>query len=234
MTDAFIPPWQRDGTRGTCESLTLAARVFFSMPSPRLIALFIVLPLALRVWAGGVSPWDAAIVVGVALGWGLQEHQAHKYLLHMKPFRLFGRSRDLYMARVHREHHQEPWRLKMTMLPAAVPLIAFPFSCLLWWLAMPTLSLALTGITAYSAMALAYEWTHYLTHVPYVPRSRYYRRICKSHRWHHFKHEAYWFGFTNPFVDDLFRTAPDPSSVGKSDTVRTLGVDYEDPDAILL
>ena len=55
-------------------------------------------------------------------------------------------------------------------------------------------------------MALAYEWTHYLTHTSYVPRGRYYARICRAHRLHHFKDEGFWYGFTLPFVDALLRT----------------------------
>ena len=110
-------------------------RVFFSMPSPKIIALFTVLPFAVRLWVGGVSLWDPVIVVGVVFAWGLQEHQAHKYLLHKKPFKLFGRTWDLYMARVHRAHHREPWKLKMILSASLKRSCVWPrcrYGCSVW------------------------------------------------------------------------------------------------------
>lgn len=234
VNHAPAPPWAEEGSKATCRSLGLAARVFFRCTSPRLILLFTLLPLAARIATGGYDVWEPLLVAVIALGWGIQEHWAHEHLLHAKPFHLFGRQFDLYTARRHRAHHNKPWDLGMTLLPPRVVVIAFPISCALWWWIAPSPELALTGITAYSAMALAYEWTHYLTHVPYPPKSRFYKRICRSHRWHHFKNENYWYGFTNPYVDDLFRTAPDPATVERSPTVRTLGVENEDPDAFLI
>ena len=73
--------------------------------------------------------------------------------------------------------------------------------------------------------ALMYEWVHYLTHTNYKPKTKYVQRIFRNHRLHHFKHEAYWHAFTVPFVDTVFGTNPDPTTVKKSKTVRTLGVE---------
>ncbi|MEZ5183419.1 MAG: sterol desaturase family protein, partial [Acidimicrobiales bacterium] len=84
--------------------------------------------------------------------------------------------------------------------------------------------LALTGMTAFSAATLLYEWTHFLTHTAYRPKRSWFRRLQRRHRLHHFKDEHHWYGFTVPFVDDLLGTAPDPSSIETSPTVRTLGI----------
>ena len=72
---------------------------------------------------------------------------------------------------------------------------------------------------------LLYEWTHYLTHTRYKPKGKYYRRIWQLHRWHHYKHEGYWFSFTVPYLDGWFGTGPDPKEVERSPTARTLGGD---------
>jgi sterol desaturase/sphingolipid hydroxylase (fatty acid hydroxylase superfamily) len=54
--------------------------------------------------------------------------------------------------------------------------------------------------------------------------------LQRRHRLHHFKDEHNWLGFTVPYVDDLFGTAPDPSSIPTSPTVRTLGIEDDRPD----
>ena len=65
---------------------------------------------------------------------------------------------------------------------------------------------------------------HYLVHTRYTPRSARYQRLWRNHRLHHFKNEHYWFGVTMLSADRLLRTAPDPESVERSETARTLGV----------
>ena len=74
-------------------------------------------------------------------------------------------------------------------------------------------------------MFLAYEWTHYLIHSAYRPRSRLYRGIWRAHRLHHYRNERYWFGVTMHQADRILRTYPDKDAVPLSATARTLGVD---------
>ena len=198
---------------------------FFSYPAPKLILLFFLAPLGARIVLGGpYTFWDLGIVLAIAFFWPLQEWWAHKYVLHLKPFSLAGRKIDPTFARVHREHHRRPWNIETTFLPWRVVIGAFVVSVGLWLIATPTLRLALTGIAAYSFAALLYEWTHYLTHTPYKPKSKYYAKILKGHRLHHFKNEHFWYGFTVPLVDALLKTDPDHKDVETSDTCLTLGV----------
>jgi sterol desaturase/sphingolipid hydroxylase (fatty acid hydroxylase superfamily) len=91
----------------------------------------------------------------------------------------------------------------------------------------PVLPLALTGITFAYLGLLRYEWSHFLIHSPYVPRTRWYRTIWRNHRLHHFKHEGYWMGVSSNLGDRLLGTNPDQRSVPKSPTARTLGVEGE-------
>ena len=221
---------------GPQTSLTLAqaARNFFGKSSPRIILLAVLVPLVLRVMVGAFELRELAIVPVVVIVWAFQEWFAHKHLLHIKPVKLFGREFDLYFAREHRRHHRTPWSFDGALLPLRVLLAAIPVNAALWLLLSPTLGFALTGIATYSAASLVYEWTHSLTHTPYPPRGALYRRICKAHRLHHFKNEGYWYGFTLPWVDDLFHTAPDPSTVPLSPTCRTLGVEAESSRAFVL
>ncbi|HMC69660.1 MAG TPA: fatty acid hydroxylase family protein, partial [Mycobacteriales bacterium] len=67
-----------------------------------------------------------------------------------------------------------------------------------------------------------YEWTHFLIHSTYVPRSRYYRYIWRAHRLHHYKNEKYWFGVTVHLADHVLRTFPQRDAVETSPTARTL------------
>lgn len=206
-------------------SLGEAARLFFSFAGPPVIAVTIAVTVALRIWVGGFSTGDVVVLVVIPPIWALQEWFAHKHILHIKPFALFGVKVDPYFPKEHRAHHRAPWELRRALLPLRVLLVAVPSASLLFWLVMPSLQLALTAMAAYSTMALLYEWTHYLTHTPYRPRTGLYRRIFKNHRLHHFKNENYWYGFIIPFVDDLFGTAPDQKAVETSPSCRTLGVE---------
>ena len=69
-----------------------------------------------------------------------------------------------------------------------------------------------------------YEWTHYLVHSDYRPRSRWYRSVWRNHRLHHYKNEHYWFTVTSAgTADRLFGTYPaDPAAVRPSPTVKAL------------
>ena len=203
-------------------TLPRAASVFLRFGSPQFLAVHLGILLAVRFWVAGVGVGDLLIVLGVALYWPMQEWVLHIYVLHFRPRRILGRVFDPLAAKVHRAHHREPWRLDYVFLPVRFLVVLAPASALLWWLAMPTLGLALTGMTALGAAALLYEWVHYLTHTHYRPRGRYYRWIWKTHRLHHFKNERYWHAFTGPFIDVLMGTAPDPSTVETSQTCRNL------------
>lgn len=201
-----------------------AAVIFLSHPSGRILAGQVAALAVLRAGAGRPGRADAAIVAGVALWWPFQEWLAHRFVLHAAPRQVAGRRLDPAVARYHRRHHADPWNLDLTMLPAWFVLPAVPAHAAAWTLACRDRRTALTGMLAFGMAALAYEWTHYLTHTGYRPRRSWFRRLQRRHRLHHFKHEQRWFGFTVPWVDDLLRTAPDPAGVVTSPTVRTLGV----------
>ncbi|MCX4239384.1 sterol desaturase family protein [Paraliomyxa miuraensis] len=204
------------------ERLPQAAALFFRHGSPRLLAAYLLVLLALRSWHGDLALGDLGAVLGVVIYWPFQEWVLHIHVLHMRPLRWRGRTIDPLAARTHRAHHREPWNLDFVFLPRSVIVALIPVNTLVWWAITERLGVALTGMAAMAAAALLYEWIHYLTHTPYRPRSRYYRSIWRGHRLHHFKNERYWHAFTVPWVDTLMGTNPDPGTVESSATCRNL------------
>jgi len=202
-----------------------AARLFLKFSTPRLLTLKIVLFLFINLLLGDYRWLDFGIIVGVALYWPLQEWFLHCFLLHFRPREIAGSRFDPYVARMHRYHHRHPWVLETTFLPTRFVLLLIPIHLLVWWLCTHSLAQAATGVLFFTLATLTYEWVHYLTHTPYKPRSDYFRGVCRNHRLHHFKNEAYWHSFTAPLVDRLFGTCPSSESVPLSSTCRTLGVD---------
>jgi hypothetical protein len=81
-------------------------------------------------------------------------------------------------------------------------------------------------LTAWTLAAIGlahYEWVHLMAHARYRPRTRYYRRLARNHRLHHFRNERYWLGVTANSGDRLLRTYPTHASdVPLSETARSL------------
>lgn len=213
-------------------SLRHAWAVFMSYPSPRALALQLAALLGLRIHllARGDIPGLADLGVLLAITcvlWPMQEWFLHQYVLHLRPRELAGRRFDPYFARKHRAHHRQPYHLPDVFLPLRVVIPLVPPTLALWWWVMPTPSLALSAMISFGGAALAYEWIHYLTHTNVAPRTAWFRRVRRNHRYHHYKNERYWHGFTLPMVDTLLGTNPDPTTVETSATARTLGVDED-------
>jgi hypothetical protein len=198
-------------------------RVFFRYASPRILTAAALAALAARLVVGDWSFWDLTVVAGILAFWPVLEWLIHVFMLHYRPVQVFGRTFDFPLPQSHRAHHRNPWDLQLVFIPRHVFTYAVPLLLVVWFGAMPTTALALTAITFYLAMALHYEWTHFLVHTRYKPTSRFYRRLWRNHRLHHFKNEHYWFGVTMLGGDRLFGTAPAVDSVPSSPTCRTLG-----------
>jgi sterol desaturase/sphingolipid hydroxylase (fatty acid hydroxylase superfamily) len=219
--------------RRRAEALTLADcwRSFIRRPSPRLLSLAIAGALVLRVLLGHPSWRDAVWVVGLVAVTPPIEWLIHVYILHAKPLRIGRHTLDLMAAQEHRAHHREPSILNGVLIPAYAIFIFVPMIALTVWVMSFPIALILggdrlaeasTGLVVAYAILASYEWSHYLIHTPYRPRSRYYRSIWRGHRLHHYKNEHYWFGVTSTVGDQLLGTAPEQSSVARSTTARQL------------
>jgi hypothetical protein len=202
-----------------------ALREFARFASPRILAALAVGCAATRLALGGFSPWDLVAAGAVVALWPVQEWLIHVFLLHYEPRRIRGRTVDLLVARKHRAHHRDPWRLELVLIPLPVYLYVPAVLAAVIWLAVPSPERAASVLSAYFALALNYEWIHFLIHTRHRPRTALYRRLWRNHRLHHFKNERYWYGVTMLGGDRLFGTAADPARVPLSATARTLGID---------
>ncbi len=207
-------------------SLGPALRVFFDHWSPRILWLSAVVAVTTRVALGGLSAWDVVIVALIVAAWPFQEWLIHVFLLHHEPKTVLGFRFDPRNARKHRAHHREPKRISLTFVPLHSHATVFPLLVIGWYLVTPTAQLAWTGIATYLVLALHYEWSHYLSHIPWTPRL--YRRICQSHMLHHYKSEKHWYGVSRLEADAVLGTRADPQLLPTSPTVFTLGIDEDD------
>lgn len=211
-------------TRETISASTLREeiRFFARQITPRIIAPLLVVALAIRLALGDATLGDGLIIVGLIASQPFSEWLIHVFILHWKPKKVLGRTIDPLVARKHREHHADPKQTEWIFIPLPVLAKAVPATAVLYLLVFPTLELAMTAMTAGLAILLTYEWTHYLIHSRYKPRSRFFRYIWRAHRLHHFKNENYWFGVTNPLGDHVLGTCPAKDAVDTSPTAKTL------------
>ena len=204
-------------------SLWDAWRAFLRHPSPWLIGGTLLAAVVARLIVGDWRTSDALIPVLMLATFPIFEWIVHVCVLHWRPRAVAGMKIDPLLARKHRQHHADP---------RDIPLAFIPWQALLWLLpgyvaiglsAFPRLGLGLTFIMMAGALGFGYEWTHYLIHSDYRPRSGAYRAIWRNHRLHHYKNEHYWFTVTSSgTADRLLGTYPDPDTVDSSPTARNL------------
>lgn len=213
-------------------TLAGVARAFARRRSPKLIALAILALAAVRVAFGDPSWRDAVAVAAMLCVYPFAEWAIHVNLLHMPPFELAGRRFEAPAARAHRAHHERPNDLSMILLDplelVQLLLLVVPAVLAAGALAVglatgpvPLGALLSAGLAGYLAIGV-YEWTHFLIHAPYRPRSPHYRALWRNHRLHHFKNEHYWHGITQRIGDRVLGTDPDQREVARSATARTL------------
>ncbi|MBO0856046.1 MAG: sterol desaturase family protein, partial [Nocardia sp.] len=127
------------------------------------------------------------------------------------------------LSRKHREHHADPRAIGLVFIPWQVQLQLIPEFAVLAWLVTPTWPAMFSMLVSMFVLLSAYEWTHYLLHTDYRPRSRWYRMVWRNHRLHHYKSERYWFAVTTAgTADRVLGTYPDPGEVPTSPTVKRL------------
>jgi len=212
-------------TRET-SALTLgdAARRFMGHRSPRILVPLVAVAWAARVALGDWSLGDA-VVPAVILGLEpFTEWAIHVFLLHWKPRTMLGVRVDPLAAREHRAHHRDPKDEDLVFVPLPVLITSVTVGAGLYLVLLPRFELAVMTMAASYSMLLVYEWTHFLIHSTYRPRTRLYRSVWRAHRLHHFRNERYWFGVTVHAADHVLGTFPDKDAVPVSATARTLGV----------
>jgi hypothetical protein len=213
-------------TRTPRKGFTLAdaGREFWKHPSPWMIGATLAGALIARIIVGDWQTTDAVVPLVMLAVFPFFEWMIHVFILHWRPKRVGGFTIDPLLSREHRAHHVDP---------RSVPLIFIPWKSLVSWvlpltvavalLAFPRLGMGLTYLVFIAAFGLVYEWTHYLIHSDYKPKTRVYRAVWRNHRNHHYKNEHYWFTVTSSgTADRVLRTCPDPSTVENSPTAKNL------------
>ncbi|MGI9595823.1 MAG: sterol desaturase family protein [Acidimicrobiales bacterium] len=227
-------------------TLSSANTLFWRFGSPRIMVVGLMLAVAIRVALLGRAPvgrWDLAAIAIVAALIPFVEWFIHLVVLHATPRRIGSLTVD--PGQGHREHHQQPASIDRVLLRgfdaalfqainAAVVVIVVGGP--VWLFAGGEASSepgsgwgpVLTGVIAAFLALFHYEWSHFLFHTAYRPKTRYYRRLKSNHRLHHWRNERYWLGITTNLADRVLGTHPESrSAVPASPTVKTLGVDPE-------
>jgi hypothetical protein len=166
-------------------------RVFRSQPQPRLEAAAVVVALVARLVVGSWAVTDLVVVAAMV---GIQpffEWVFHVYVLHYRPITVLGRTIDFELARKHREHHVDPTVVELVFVPLGSLVRLMAVTPVLLLIVMPSTGAALTAMATAAALLLGYEWTHYLVHSSYRPKTRVFRAIWRAHRLHHYKNEQY-------------------------------------------
>jgi hypothetical protein len=211
--------------RPTRKGLTLsdAGREFWKYPSPRMLGAMLVAALIARVIVGDWQITDVLVPLVMLALFPFFEWIIHVFILHWRPKRLGRLTIDSLLAREHRAHHVEPRSVPLIFIPAKSLLRVIPLTVAIAVFAFPGLPMGLTYLVFVSMLGLGYEWTHYLIHTDYKPKSRVYRAIWRNHRQHHFKNEHYWFTVTSSgTADRVLGTYPDQATVATSPTAKNL------------
>ncbi|MEM6291449.1 MAG: sterol desaturase family protein [Myxococcota bacterium] len=210
-------------------SLADAARIFSRAASARILVAFAVHALAYRLWVGGFSRWDVLLVVGQIALQPFTEWVVHVFVLHLRPRRLGRFTLDTRLAKDHRAHHQDPHEPRWWFIPVPSLVPSFIGPAIVAHLVLPAGLAATFALTAI-LIGLAYEWTHYLCHSTYKPRSKAMKRLVRNHRLHHFKNERFWMGVTLLAGDRLLGTMKSPRDVDTSPTCRDVLAAYKAAD----
>ena len=199
---------------GRTTTLAQAAREFGRHLSPWLLGTALLAALTARLIVGDWRITDAAVPVLLALTFPFAEWLMHVVVLHWRPRSIAGLTIDPVLSRKHREHHVNPRDVGLVFIPLQSLIGAVVSSVLIALLLFPRTGLGLTFLVLVFAIGVGYEWTHYLVHTDYRPKSAVYRFIWRNHRLHHFKNDRYWFAVTTPgTADRVLRTYPDPGAI---------------------
>jgi hypothetical protein len=190
--------------------LVAAFRHFARHASPCILMTTVAIALAVRLSLGPPGWRDAVVLLGILLLWPVHEWLLHVHVLHQPARRIFGRRFEFEQARLHRAHHLDPTNLEILFVPLHTYLYGVPLIVGLAFLLSPDTSTAASAFLVYFALALRYEWIHFLVHTPYAPRTRAYRRLWRNHRLHHFRDERRWLGVSMLAGDRLFGTGGPP------------------------
>ncbi|HKP41114.1 sterol desaturase family protein [Mycobacterium sp.] len=204
-------------------TLSDAWREFWKHPSPWMIGAGLGASLTARIAVGDWQIADAMVPLVMIALFPFFEWTIHVFILHWRPKHFGPLTVDPLLAREHRAHHMDPRNIPLIFIPWRALLWVLPLTIAIALLAFPRLGLGLTYLVFIGMFGIGYEWSHYLIHSDYKPKTRVYRAIWRNHRNHHYKNEHYWFTVTSSgTADRVLGTYPDPSAAATSPTAKNL------------
>lgn len=180
---------------------------FFSDTRPVFIGLVFLAEIAV-VWYTGYSNWLWLAFVAGLFFFFVIEYFIHRFILHGLMKAVLHKAYE-----GHVRHHMTPTEMKYLLTPNVYNLPGYVAIWIAGWLLTKNPSLIAALVAGISLSQLNYEWTHFVSHRPIVPRTSWGRWMKKFHLLHHYKNEHYWFGVTHPAMDVLLRTDPEQKSV---------------------
>lgn len=195
-----------------------ALATFSGRPTARLLAGAVGASVALRLALGGAGRADLVVVATVLVAQPFVEWLIHVNVLHARPFTVLGVRVDV--GYTHRVHHDDPKDLSHVFIDVRFLVAVLALDAGLWVLAYGRDAAWLgTLLVATLAGTFAYEWTHYLIHSDYTPRTALYRGIRRAHLLHHYRDDRYWYGVTGHLADRVLGTYPRADEVTGARTV---------------
>ena len=210
-------------TRRRGMTLADAAREFWRHPTPWLLSAAFLGAVVARLIVADWRWGDAVLPFVVLAVFPFFEWMIHVFVLHWRPRRIGGVTLDPVLARKHREHHADPRVMRLIFIPLQSLAGAFVSALIVAFVLIPRTGLGLTFLVVLFGIGVVYEWSHYLVHTDYKPKTWFYRTLYRNHRLHHFKNEHFWFAVTTPgMADRVLGTYPDPQAVPTSPTAKNL------------
>jgi hypothetical protein len=204
-------------------TLSDASREFWKHPSPWMIGATLVAALAARITVGDWQITDAIVPLAMVALFPFFEWVFHVFILHWRPKHVGRLTIDPLLAREHRAHHRDPRNVPLIFIPWKALLWVLPLAVAVALLAFPRLGMGVTYLVFIAMLGIGYEWSHYLIHSDYKPKTTLYKAIWRNHRQHHYKNEHYWFTVTSSgTADRVLGTYPDPTTVATSPTAKNL------------
>lgn len=138
----------------------------------------------------------------------LIEYFIHRFILHGLMRAILPRAYE-----GHVQHHLQPTEMRFLLTPNTYNLPGYAAIWLVSWLVTGRPAVTAAFVSGICLAQLNYEWTHFVSHRPIVPRTAMGRWMKKFHLLHHYMNENYWFGVTHPTMDVLFHTSPNRHNV---------------------
>jgi hypothetical protein len=203
----------RPGPPGRASEITTrsgALRRFVTHPRPPVLLGTVGCLAALRAARGRLGWADARIALACMAAHPFVEWSVHRGLLHARPAGALGRACYRLVGRGHERHHRDPVNMDTMFIGSRDMTCVGAVATAVATFGTPG---AATGALCVGLGLLAYDWTHFLIHTGYRPRSPIYRQMWYNHRLHHYRNERYWLGVTSPIGDILLGTNPPRDAV---------------------